>query len=85
MSTNDWTPPTPDEVRSLRHAMCLRQDELADLGRVTVRQIQRYEAPEKTISHQYPHRSVWELILAKLGIEPLDTSIRKTVRQRQKD
>lgn len=85
MSNNDWTPPTPDEVRSLRHAMHLRQDEMADLGRVTIRQIQRYESPEKTMAHQYPHRSVWELIISKLGIEPLDTSIRATVRKRQRE
>jgi len=80
--TPHWTPPTPEEVADLRARYGLKQQDLADLGRVCLRQVERYEAPDGTASHRKPSRAVWELILVKLGEQPLDTSIRKKARRR---
>ena len=75
--TSHWTPPSPDDVRALRKRYGLTQEQLADLAMVTPRHAQRYEAAEKTLSHQPPTRHVWQLLLIKLGEEPIDQSLRR--------
>lgn len=76
-ASQDWVPPTPDEVRALRARHGLTQAQLADLAHVGVRRAQRWEAPEKTLGHSPPCRQTWELVLIRVGERP-GRMLRKT-------
>lgn len=64
---DNWTPPTPDDVRALREKYRLTQEQFAALASVTPRHIQRYESPAGTLSHRSPSFHVWELMMIRLG------------------
>lgn len=72
-----WKPPSPDDVRALRSRYNMTQVELAELAHVLPRHVQRWEANEKSITHQSPRQDTWELILIKLGEVAVDSSLRR--------
>lgn len=77
MSAENWSPPSPDDVRALRHRYSLTQAELAGIALVQPRHVQRWEASEKTLTHQPPSRQMWELVLIQLGEKSVDRSLRR--------
>lgn len=79
-----WTPPSPDEIRSLRKKLRLTQRQMADLMEVLPRNYQRYEASDKTLLHTSPSYHTWELLMLRLGISevPLEhLSLRRFMRR----
>lgn len=68
-----FQPPTPEEVRALRAKHQLTQVQLAELGCVTDRSVQMWEAPTQTLSHRYPGEASWTLILHRLREKPAGT------------
>lgn len=66
----NYQPPLPEEVRKLRHKHKLTQVEMAELGCVTERTIQMWEAPTASLSHRYPSESAWTLVMHRTGEKP---------------
>lgn len=64
---SNWTPPTPDDVRALREELNLSRTQFAALADVSIRQVERYEAAEDTLSHRSPSFHVWELVMIRTG------------------
>lgn len=71
MNRNEYEPPLPEQVKTLRDKHGISTAQVADLACVKQRVVQAWEAPTSSPHHRYPSESAWTLLNIRLREIPV--------------